>query len=649
MRLPLTFAFLALALAVVGPSSASAQSPTVLIVDGSGSMWGGLANERTAKFDLSRAALRLALAKSAPSVRLGLVSFGHRRKADCSDVETIALPQAGPAETVLSAVDKLNPKGKGPLALALKEAAKLVEPGSPGNIILIHDGPDNCQQDPCAAAMEIAKANPLLAIHVIGLALEKADAQRMSCVATATKGKMFDVRDAVSLNTSIAEAVRLANLDQGTPSAMPQAQNDATAAQAPEAPAGAPGLRLSAALAENGAALTRPLAWRIAKNETPAETLLQRSAAEIAEDLTPGKYIVDASVGAVKAQQIIEVGREGPTSVRLNLNAGTVKLMARATKAGDPIANPILSIAAAPEAPDVRRVREPIWIGRTPDAEIVVPAGNYVARVEDGLASREAAVTVAPGSLSDAQLVLGAGRLELTAITQAGGAFLDKVTFAISEDDPEAPGGRREVARSAAPQATFVLPAGTYYVAATSGAAEARDRFAIGAGDDVKHTVVLNVGRAILSAQLDGATPPKDEEIFFRVLRIDDQAREVARSSNATPDFVLSPGRYRFEAQLAGENVRAAADVDIATGKEFKITLKLELAQLTVRPAGTSAASVWEIKDGAGRTVLRSGVGGVKTARLAPGRYILRSGAGDNDRPFELKPGAPQTIDLATH
>jgi Ca-activated chloride channel family protein len=621
-------------------------------------MWGGLANERAAKFDLARAALRLALAKSAPSVRLGLVSFGHRRKADCSDVETIALPQAGPAETVLTAIDKLNPKGKGPLALALKEAAKLVEPGSPGSVILIHDGPDNCQQDPCAAAMEIAKANPRLAVHVIGLALEKADAQRMSCVATATKGKMFDVRDALSLNTSIAEAVKLANLDQSISSGEPQATNDTPAASAPDAPVGAPGVRLSAALAANGPALSRPITWRIAKNETPNDTLLQRSAAEVAEDLTPGKYLVDASLGATKVQQVIEVGNDGPTKVRLTLNAGTVKLMARATKAGDPIANPVLSIAAAPEASGgAPRVLEPVWIGRDPDAEVIVPAGSYVARVEDGLASREAAVTVAPGGLSDAQLVLGAGRLELTAITQAGGAPLDKVTFAISEDDPEASGGRREIARSAAPQASFVLPAGTYYVAATSGAAEARDRIAIGAGGDVKHTIILNVGRAILSAQLDGAAPAKDEEIYFRVLRVDDQAREavrsanpapeVARSTNATPDFVLTPGRYRFEAQLAGENVRAAADVDIAAGKEFRITLKLESGEVTIRPAGASPASIWEIKDGVGRTVLRSGLGGSKTARLAPGRYVLHSGSGSNDRSFELKPGAQQTIDLA--
>jgi Ca-activated chloride channel family protein len=625
----------------------------VIVIDGSGSMWGNLGNERASKFDLARSTLRLALAKSAPGIRLGLVAFGHRRRSDCSDVETIAPPVPGPAEPILAAIDKLNPKGKGPLALALKEAAKQVEPGSPGSLIVIHDGPDNCQQDPCTAALEIAKTNPRLAIHVISLALEKADAQRMSCITAPTKGRMFDVRDAPSLSAAIAEAVKLANLDEGAIAA--QREPPDSGATGAQAPAGVPGLRLSAALAADGPALTRPIAWRLAKSEAPAVTILQRSAAEISEDLPAGKYVVNADLDTVKTQQVVEVGNEGPTVARLALNAGTLKLVARASKAGDAIANPLLSISAATEKSGARLLHEPVWLGRNPDAEVMLPAGNYIARVEDGLASREASLTVAAGSHNEAQLILGAGRLALDAVAQAGGAPLDQVTFAISEDDPEAPGGRREIARSAAPQPGFVLPAGTYYVAATSGAAEARDRIAVGAGSDVKHTVVLNVGRAVLSALLDGTAPPKDQEIHFRVLSVEDQGREIARSTNAKPEFLLTPARYRFEAQLAGESVRSAADVDIAAGREFRITLKLESAQVTIKPAGAASPSTtnvhWEVKDGAGRTVLRSGLGAVKTARLAPGRYILRADVGEDrvDKAFDLKPGEQRTVEVAPH
>ena len=53
--------------------------------------------------------------------------------------------------------------------------------------------------------------------------------------------------------------------------------------------------------------------------------------------------------------------------------------------------------------------------------------------------------------------------------------------FSISEDDPDAPKGRREVARSAARQAEFALPPGTYYVIARQGGVETRELLALDA------------------------------------------------------------------------------------------------------------------------------------------------------------------------
>ena len=43
-----------------------------------------------------------------------------------------APPEAGPPERILSLVDKLNPNGKGPLALTLREAAKQIPAGRIG-------------------------------------------------------------------------------------------------------------------------------------------------------------------------------------------------------------------------------------------------------------------------------------------------------------------------------------------------------------------------------------------------------------------------------------------------------------------------------------------------------------------------------------
>ena len=122
---------------------ARSDGPAIVVLDGSGSMWGNIGNERPSKFDLARQALRQSLSNLSPRVKLGLMSFGQRRRADCSDVEVLAPPEAGPPERILSIADKLNPKGKGPLSLALRDAASQMPADTGGSVIVIHDGVDN--------------------------------------------------------------------------------------------------------------------------------------------------------------------------------------------------------------------------------------------------------------------------------------------------------------------------------------------------------------------------------------------------------------------------------------------------------------------------------------------------------------------------
>ena len=635
------------------PAGAQSSPAAVVVFDGSGSMWGNLGTERGSKFDLAREAFRQSFANVSREARVGLVSFGHRRKSDCSDVEVIAAPDVGAAERLPPLIDKLNPRGKGPLVLALREAAKAVPPGAPGSLILVHDGPDNCQQDPCAAAAEIAKANPGLAIHVISVGLEPADAQRMSCVAKATRGKMFEVSDALSLSASVAEAVRLANLDRSTPStrAKPGGPPPPAPAGEPAAATGPSGLRLSAELASGGPVLTAPVAWRIKRADAEGEVALEKSAAEVSENLPAGSYVVLARYGLVSAQATVEVARKGPTVARFTLQAGTIKLAAKANKNGDALALPLITIASAGEDAAAPRAAEPIWIGRDPDAELIVPAGSYVVRVADGLARRDVSVTVAAGGRADVALVLGTGRLELDAVASQGGESLKDVTFVIAEDDPDAPSGRREVARSAAVPAAFTLTAGTYYVAARLGTAEAKELVAIGTGDIVKRALVLEVGRLSLTAVLDTPPLPQDQPTTFRVLRLEGGAQEIARSTAAAPEFLLPQGRYRVEAQVAA-NIKSATDVDLVPGKEAKIALKLEAGQVTIKRSSDAAAGSsdgpWEVTDGHGTIVLRSGQGEQRTALLAPGSYVVRSHKGQPqvETTFEIKPGEQRTVEL---
>ena len=151
--------FVAVGLVAGAGPAVSDEAPTaMLILDGSGSMWGRLPPDNRAKIDIVREKLGGLLATPS-STRLGLISFGHRRRGDCNDVELIAGPDS-PREPVLDGIAKLNPRGPGPLTAALKLAVDAIGQSRPAQIVLIGDNADNCQPDTCAVASEFAKTSP---------------------------------------------------------------------------------------------------------------------------------------------------------------------------------------------------------------------------------------------------------------------------------------------------------------------------------------------------------------------------------------------------------------------------------------------------------------------------------------------------------
>ncbi len=631
LTLQMVVSLLALAAGAAQAEDADPTGPAVIIMDGSGSMWGTIGTERASKFDLARGVLRQSLATLSPRVRLGLMSFGQRRRADCSDVEVVAPVEAGPSSRVPDLVDKLNPKGKGPLALALREAGKQIPAGEAGRIIVIHDGVDNCWQDPCGAAAEIAKTNPKTSIYLVGFGLEKGDAQRLACVARSTRGRVIDTQDTAGLASALDEVLGLANLERVDPkTGLPSTTEPAATAKAP---AGVPGLRLTASLADGGRPLAADILWRIAKKAEPGVIVRSGHGRELSIDLDAGSYLVEASFGLASAQQTVDVSAEGPTTAQIALGAGTLQLNARADKLGAALADPIVTVTAkgSEEKPG-----SAVWVGRDAGALLVLPAGTYSVRVEDGAAVDTSEVTITAGGRGEAAPVLGTGRLELSASIAATGAPLDEVVYTIEEDDPDAAEGRREVARSADPHATFTLPAGTYYVRARFGAAEARDRIAINPGETIKHMASLNIARLSVTVQGGEAGQP----IVLRVMSDEAVPREVARANAAANDFLLPPARYTIEAAVSGLNITAQSKADLTSARDARIQLRLESGQVSV-VGGAGAGVHWRIKDGDGRTVMHSGPGGEPTARLAPGRYVMQTddGAKRAEATFDLKPG----------
>jgi Ca-activated chloride channel homolog len=637
-----------LALASQAVQAAQAQSagpPTAVILhDGSGSMWGIMDGDKQAKLYSSRDTLRELLLKAAPQSRVGFTAFGHRRKGDCSDIEAMVPPEAGSADRIVGILEKFNPRGKGPLANGLREAAKSLGPGTSGSIILIHDGIDNCQQDACAAAFDIQKTNPKVAIHIVSLGLTKPDIERMACVAKTTGGTQFEANDQAAIATAITEAFKLAGLDAAM--LAPQATAPAIA----EAASGPPGLRLTVSLAEGGAMLTAPIGWHISKDGTNGTAVVERRSPEINEALPPGRYIVKAQYGLVTRTQALDVKDTGPTVSRLVLNAGSLILTAQASKLGDRLIEPVVTIKPAASG-DAGTSAEPLWISSEATAELIVPAGTYTIAVRDGLAGADATTTVAPGAEARTNVVLETGQLELRASAFDGGPPLDRVVFMIAIDDPDALQGRREIARSATPNPQFTLQAGTYYVTARLGKNEIRERIAISTGDIVKKTLVLDIARLSATASLQGAQLPTGLPMIYRVFETTGEKQLVAHSTAAEPQFELKAGRYKVEAQLGTLNVRSSQLIDITPGKDRKTTFKLDAAEVrlggTLQTASATTDSRVEIRDSSGRTVWRSRRGDTRSALLSPGTYTVRieTNGQPSEKPVELKAGEQRVIE----
>ncbi len=90
------------------------SSSIILILDGSGSMWGSIDNNT--KIGIAKEVIASVLGKMNPDQAVGLEVYGHRHKGDCNDIETLIQPAVGNHKEILRVLDGINPTGKTPLA-----------------------------------------------------------------------------------------------------------------------------------------------------------------------------------------------------------------------------------------------------------------------------------------------------------------------------------------------------------------------------------------------------------------------------------------------------------------------------------------------------------------------------------------------------
>ena len=217
----LTFTGL-LALCLVSFPLTTSAHRVEFILDGSGSMWGRVSGEE--KIVAAKRVMKDLITdiELAPESELGLVVYGHRKKGDCQDIEQFDPVVYSERKNLLLQVESISPKGKTPIAATLSTVGESLknEEGST-SIVLVSDGIESCNQDPCDVAKQLRDQYGIdVTVHVVGFDI-KDGREQLECIANAGGGRYFNAANASELTSAFEDVkAELIAADQ-TPSAPP--------------------------------------------------------------------------------------------------------------------------------------------------------------------------------------------------------------------------------------------------------------------------------------------------------------------------------------------------------------------------------------------------------------------------------------------
>ncbi len=175
---------------LLAPKISYAKNPDktriLIILDCSGSMY-----SKFGKADRITAAKKILIhlvdsMRKVPNVQLALRCYGHQHAAkehDCKDSKLEIPFGDNNADEIVSFVKQVKPNGWTPIAYSLTEAASDFPDSKERNVImLITDGLEECDGDPCAASKALLEKKVTLQPFIIGIGLTDKMMKEFDCV-----------------------------------------------------------------------------------------------------------------------------------------------------------------------------------------------------------------------------------------------------------------------------------------------------------------------------------------------------------------------------------------------------------------------------------------------------------------------------------
>ncbi|MFN3231750.1 MAG: vWA domain-containing protein [Alphaproteobacteria bacterium] len=260
---------------VSAQDASAGPEDTILIMDASGSMWGQI--DGVNKIVIAKDVME-GLIRSIPEERrLGLVAYGHRKKGDCKDIETLADVGAERAK-LIDQVRALSPTGKTPLSSSVLHAAEdLNYTRNKSTVILVSDGKETCDVDPCELGRMLEENGLDFTVHVVGFDVTEEERTGLQCIAEETGGVFLAADNAEELTDALAQV------------ALTQGEAEPSEAESESVPST---LALKATILNGGPLIQSNLNWTVLPAEGGDPVFTAEDAGAVETEVLPGDYSV---------------------------------------------------------------------------------------------------------------------------------------------------------------------------------------------------------------------------------------------------------------------------------------------------------------------------------------------------------------------
>lgn len=547
MRLCARLAGAAMALWMAGGVAAQERERAMIVLDASGSMWGQV--EGKSKIEIARDTLASVLGAVPEQNELGLLVYGHRRKGDCSDIELAVPPAPGTAGAISEFANRINPKGKTPLSAAVGQAAEALRyTEDKATVILVTDGLETCEMDPCALGRELESLGVDFTAHVVGFGLSEDEGAQVACLAEETGGRYLEASGAEALADALTRTVVAA--------APPEPEPE------PEPAPPAFNLRATASLSEGGPDMDGGLRWDLYPIEdgAVAKRPLERKRQGVFEVSAPeGDYELLLRAGQIERRLRLALSEDEAIEPHVVLDAGYLTVRPMRKEGGDVDGSIRVDVEA----------REDVTVKGRGERRFLLPAGPVHVHARQAKARAEVEAEVVAGEARRVDIVVGSGVLYPTALYAEGGPPVEtSIRFDVLGAEADIAGKRERWGRVRGTR-VLDLPAGEYILNARLQGAEVQSEpFTIRPGARTEVEVILSAGVVAITApgarRLDILGPPD----------IRGERDRIERGRGEEMLYTLPQGRYVVRVEYPDDRAPSETEFEVTAGQRVDVTVQ---------------------------------------------------------------------------